>query len=116
MMNKGLALDFHSIHDIIKFHLNWCSLMSQLISYGFKGLDKIKTYSLGYAILTVATALYILGAIPNYYRVNLESCFVKIVILMLVLSKYSPSKNTSQSLKEYSFLLQMHPSDSAQPI
>lgn len=63
MMNKGLALVFHSIHDILKFHLNRCSLMSQLISFGFKGLDKIKTYSLGYAILTVATALYILGAI-----------------------------------------------------
>jgi hypothetical protein len=35
---------------------------------------------------------------------------------MLVLSKHLPSRNTSQSLKEYSFLLQMHPSDSAQPI
>jgi hypothetical protein len=90
--------------------------MSQLISYGFKGLNKIKTYSLGYAILTVATALYIQGAIPNNYRVNLESCFVKIVILMLVLSKHLPSRNTFQSLKDHSFLLQMHPSDSAQPI
>jgi hypothetical protein len=90
--------------------------MSQLISYGSKGLDKIKTYSLSYAILTVATALYILGAILYYYRVNLESYFVKIVILMLVLSKHLPSRNISQSLKEYSFLLQMHASDSAQPI